>query len=304
MQCDAVWCSVLQHTAVRCSLLFSNTYHVLQCDCPLFLCLFLACHDVCVCAYLNVHIYIHIWFYLHTDIYTHKNRRRLRHNHRHRHRVRSRHEHVSDTDTHACFHMCAMNCSYLCHDSFICVPWLVRMCAMTHSYVCQDSFTCMPWLIHLCAMTHSYVCHGSFICVPWLIHLCTMAHSHVGYDSSICVSWPIHMCTLTHSYVCHSFTCVPWPIHMCVITLSHVCHDSFTSAPCVFQIQHQDHITPRRAYILPHGVLGKSKNAASLYMRATTLSLCTTSMGHFFSCPSTAQEWRNRTVVEHTCSKM
>jgi len=41
--------------------------------------------------------------------------------------------------------------------------------------------------------------------------------------------------------------------------------------PCVFQIRHQDQITPPRAYILPHGVFGKSKNASSLYMRTTAL---------------------------------
>jgi len=34
------------------------------------------------------------------------------------------------------------------------------------SYVCHDSFMCVPWLIHMCAITHSYVCHDSFICVP------------------------------------------------------------------------------------------------------------------------------------------
>ena len=33
----------------------------------------------------------------------------------------------------------------------------------THSYVWHDSFICVPWLIHMCAMTHSYVCHDSFM---------------------------------------------------------------------------------------------------------------------------------------------
>ena len=38
-----------------------------------------------------------------------------------------------------------------------CVLRLIHMCAMTHSYVCHDSFICVPWLIHMCAkcaMTH------------------------------------------------------------------------------------------------------------------------------------------------------
>jgi len=34
--------------------------------------------------------------------------------------------------------------SYVWHDSFICI----HMCAMTHSHVCHDSCMCMPWLIH------------------------------------------------------------------------------------------------------------------------------------------------------------
>ena len=67
--------------------------------------------------------------------------------------------------------------SYMCHDSFIHVPWLIHTyamthfntCAMTHSYMCHDSFIHVPWLIHTCAMTHSYMCHDSFIYVTWLI---------------------------------------------------------------------------------------------------------------------------------------
>ena len=79
-----------------------------------------------------------------------------------------------------------MTHSHVCHDSLLCVPWLIHMCAMTHSHVWHDSFICVPWLIHMCAMTHSYVCHDSFICVPWLIHMCAMTHSHVCHDSFIC----------------------------------------------------------------------------------------------------------------------
>jgi len=41
---------------------------------------------------------------------------------------------------------------------------------MTHSYVWHDSFICVTWLIHMCDMTHSYVWHDSFICVTWFIH--------------------------------------------------------------------------------------------------------------------------------------
>jgi len=61
------------------------------------------------------------------------------------------------------------------------VPWLFHMCAMTHSYVCHDSLICVPWLIAYTGfLSHSgvlwlfHVCHDSFIYMPWLIQ--TMTH--------------------------------------------------------------------------------------------------------------------------------
>jgi len=110
--------------------------------------------------------------------------------------------------------MCDMTHSYVRHDSFLCVTWLIPMCDMTYSYVWRDSFIFVPWLIHMCDMTHSYVCHDSSICVPWLVYICDMTHSYVCHDSFICVTWLIHMCDMTHSYVWHdSFICVTWRIH-------------------------------------------------------------------------------------------
>jgi len=43
--------------------------------------------------------------------------------------------------THSCDmtpHTCRMTLSYVWHDSFICVTWLIYMCDMTHSYVVRD----------------------------------------------------------------------------------------------------------------------------------------------------------------------
>jgi len=76
--------------------------------------------------------------------------------------------------------------------------WLIRMCAMTHSYVCHDSFICVPWFIHMCAMTHSYVCHDSFICVPWFIHMCAMTHSYVCHDSQVDLSSQLDKSSYQH----------------------------------------------------------------------------------------------------------
>ena len=93
-----------------------------------------------------------------------------------------------------------MTHSYVWHDTFICVTWLIHMCDMTHSYVWHDTFICVTWLIHICDMTHSYVWHDSFICVTWHIHMCDMTHSYVWHDAFICVTWLIHMCGVAHSY--------------------------------------------------------------------------------------------------------
>ena len=161
-------------------------------------------------------------------------------------------------------------CVEVCHDSFICVPWLIRMCAMIHSYVCHGSFTCVTWPINMCDIAHSYVCHGLFISVPGLLHMCAMTHSYVCHDSFICVTcWMriiasvcVSRCAMTHSYVCYdSFICVPWLIymwsmtrpytwqaqsrlsqvcvcrrvpwliHMCAMTHSYACHDPFICVP-------------------------------------------------------------------------
>jgi len=125
-----------------------------------------------------------------------------------------------------------MTHSYVWHDSFIRVTWLIHTCDMTHSYVCEtihscechDSFMCVTWLIPICDMTHLYVWHDSSICerndsflwVPWLIHVCDMTHSHVWHGSFICVTSRIHMCA-------------KWLIFVGAMTHSCVWHDSFTS---------------------------------------------------------------------------
>jgi len=169
--------------------------------------------------------------------------------------------------------MCAMTHSYVCHDSFVCVPWLIHTRAMTHSYlwhdsfirapwivhmdaitrsyVCYGAFTCVPWLVHTCALTHSYLCPDSFIRVPWLIHMCAMAHSYVCHDLCTYVPWIVHMSALTQSYVSHgSFICVPWPIRMCAMTHLYVCPDSFICVPwlihmCAITRSHECHVSSK-----------------------------------------------------------
>jgi len=126
-----------------------------------------------------------------------------------------------------------------CHDSFICMTWLVHMCDMKHSYVRHDSFICVPWLVFLCVtclicvcyVTHSYVMYQGFL--TWHIHKCDMTRSCVSHDSSICVTWLIHMCHVTHSYILYQrqwcrrhslwYRYLTWLIHMCVMTRILMC---------------------------------------------------------------------------------
>ena len=144
-------------------------------------------------------------------------------------------------------HEWVMTHSYVSHVSHIsstCAP--IRMCGIAHSRVCHDSFVrhdsfmCVPWLVHMRAMTRSCVRHGSFICVPWLVlvcamarlYVCVMTHSCVCHDSFICVPWLVHMCAVTRSYACYySSICVPWLVHMCVVTHPNVRHDQFMCVP-------------------------------------------------------------------------
>jgi len=98
--------------------------------------------------------------------------------------------------------------SYMCHDSFVCVPWridindmthvnaanvtwLMNMCAMTHFYVCYDASTFVTWRMNI-----QQIWRASFICVPWLISMCTMTHLYLWYASCICSK-----CDVTQEYV-------------------------------------------------------------------------------------------------------
>jgi len=129
--------------------------------------------------------------------------------------------------------------SYVWHDAFICVTWLIRVYDMTHSYAWHDSLICVTRLVDMCDMTHSYVWHDSFVCVTWLMHMCDMTHSCVRHDSHTPDKWRkwylifvrngMGICDMAHSFVWHdSFVCATWLIHMCDMTHSYVWHDSHT----------------------------------------------------------------------------
>ena len=159
-----------------------------------------------------------------------------------------------------------MTHSYVWHDSFIRVTWLICTCDMTLSYVCVHMRRtwhiqmcvqmCRIWHIHVCDMTPSYVWHDSFICVTWLLHVCDITfsyllanvqdvanpyvcanvqdvthpyvwQSYVWPDSFICVTWLIYVRDMTHSYVRHdSFVCVIWLCYIYIYMCTCVGHDT------------------------------------------------------------------------------
>ena len=103
-------------------------------------------------------------------------------------------------------HMCKMTHSYVCDMTHTrCIQmgpislYINTIALSRHSYVWHDSFVCVTWLIPMCDMTHS---------------MCDMTHSYVWHDSFICVNWLIHICDMTHSYVWHESFHVTYSSHM------------------------------------------------------------------------------------------
>jgi len=92
---------------------------------------------------------------------------------------------------------------------------------MSHSYVRHDSFICVTWLIHIHRRSNERIrgrrkClrHDLFICAAWLIHMCDVTHSYTQ-TTQWKDSWDEEMCDMMNSYVRHdSFICVTWLMHI------------------------------------------------------------------------------------------
>ena len=56
----------------------------------------------------------------------------------------------------------------------------VCMC-VSYSYVCHDSFTCVSWLVHMCVMTHSHVWKFHATRSVWVVcRTCRISMRHVS----------------------------------------------------------------------------------------------------------------------------
>jgi len=140
-------------------------------------------------------------------------------------------------------HTCDMTHSYLWHDSFVCVTWLIRMCDMTHSYLWHDSFVSVTWLIHICDVIAArsdphqkrhriklrccYVTHmnGSSHTYEWIMSYIRMSHvtrkewvmSHVWHRIKLRCRYVTRM-----NGSCHTYGWI-----MSYIRMSHVTHMAF-----------------------------------------------------------------------------
>jgi len=74
----------------------------------------------------------------------------------------------------------------VCHDSFMCVPWLI--------HVCHDSSICAPWLIHYTAI---------MVALQWMSHCILRVMAH--YNEWVMAhhnEWVMAYCAVTHSLYC------------------------------------------------------------------------------------------------------
>jgi len=85
-----------------------------------------------------------------------------------------------------------MTCSYVWHDSFIRVAWLIHTCDMPQLQHRRHRLRHRRRSPHMCDVTPFNLWHDSFICVPWLISTCDMTHPYVWHDSFLWVTCLIH----------------------------------------------------------------------------------------------------------------
>jgi len=127
----------------------------------------------------------------------------------------------------------------------------VHVCAMTHLFVCHDSIVCVTWLIHMCAtrpLAYSHDWLRNPMTSSWIYmnkwgHMCDINHFSHDWLRTPMISIFIHVyhinkwghaCAMTHFL--HDWlwnpkirSCVPWLIRRCAMTHSYVCHTTLVS---------------------------------------------------------------------------
>jgi len=114
-------------------------------------------------------------------------------------------------------YLCDTTRYYVCHDSLICMPWLMCASVVLRGLMMRvrDSkgmrHICVTWPGNMCAMTHMWVCvtaRADDACVPWLIYVC--------HDSFI--RWYHNA-----DYQCHKYFTVSFPVVECVAVCVAMC---------------------------------------------------------------------------------
>ena len=115
---------------------------------------------------------------------------------------------------------------------------------MVHSYVCHGTFMCVPWLNHVCAMIHScvllYLQRKRMCCsVLWCVAVSCGMLRCVAVCCSMLQYVAVCCSVLQCAAVCRSalqrkivlLICVPWLTHMCAMMHSYVCRNTFRYKP-------------------------------------------------------------------------
>jgi len=184
-----------------------------------------------------------------------------------------------------------MTHSYVWHDSFICVAWLIHMCDTTHSrrnrtHHHRDG-------LDMWDMTHLYMGHDSFIHVIWHIlggierAITVMALICVTrlicYFIILCGTWLIHMCDMTRPCISPLLSCrkyfrrdiytwhdsYVWPYSLCWATPHSRIILYFTSESCMLVSR-----THSRRTIYASLDSYSIKRKKSFELRPTLISYC------------------------------
>jgi len=102
----------------------------------------------------------------------------------------------------------------VCHDSCMCVSWLMYVCVVTHVGVCHDSCTCMSWLMHMWVMTWTCFMNRAKLlteelcitqsAIVWILGVVLVTLQHTATHCNTLQRTATHCHTLQHNNPCCS----------------------------------------------------------------------------------------------------